>query len=201
MSQSFSIERTLRTIHGWLGALILPWIFMAGMTGYYMNHEKFVMSFFPEKTATSGELFLTVRGAGPVSLSDSKKIASDFDLGMKYAPNDTKKFRGTSIYRFKAGSHNTIYVDKSSGGYWHLKRYKIIAYDRMGAQLGSELRWGRIFNSIHERGFVGESLGRWLADMTAIALMIFSASGIFIFVSPRMRRAKNRRARRSAVRF
>ena len=174
---------------------------MAGMTGYYMNHEKFVLSFFPEKTTTSSDAFLSARGARPVSQSDAQKIASDHDFGMKYAPNDTKRYRGTSIFRFKEGSHNTIYVDKNSGGYWHLKRYKITAFDHQGNRLGSELRWGRIFSSIHERGFVGESLGRWLADMTAIALMIFSASGIFIFISPRVRRAKNRRARRSAVRF
>lgn len=197
MFQRFSFERTLKTLHGWLGALILPWIFMAGLTGFYMNHEKLVLSWFPGNGAGSSEQFQHVTGAGPVELNEARAIATNAVAGMSYAPNKTKDYRGTDIYRFKAGSRNTIYVDKDSGGYWHLHRYKITSFDHLGNKLGSELRWGRILSSIHERGFVGESLGRWLADMTAIALMLFSASGIFIFLSPRIRRAKNRRARTS----
>ncbi|MDG2340397.1 MAG: PepSY-associated TM helix domain-containing protein [Paracoccaceae bacterium] len=199
MFRNFSIERTLRTLHSWLGALILPWIFMAGLTGFYMNHEKLVLSAFPESTAMSGAEFFLAEGAGNVSQPEAMLIAQAFDPNMSYAPNKTTKYNGTRIFRFKAGSHNTVYVDRQSGGFWHLRRYKVTAYDRNGQKLGSELRWGRVFSSIHERGFVGESLGRWLADMTAIALMVFASSGLVLFASPRLRRRRNKRARLRAA--
>lgn len=35
-------ERTLKTLHSWLGILILPWILVIGMTGLYLNHWQFV---------------------------------------------------------------------------------------------------------------------------------------------------------------
>ncbi|MBL9048118.1 MAG: hypothetical protein JNK34_12550, partial [Tabrizicola sp.] len=34
-----AFERLVRTLHSWLGLLILPWVILAGFTGLYMNHE------------------------------------------------------------------------------------------------------------------------------------------------------------------
>jgi len=38
------LERKLRVVHGWLGAIILPWIVLAGLTGFYMNHKDAVIA-------------------------------------------------------------------------------------------------------------------------------------------------------------
>jgi hypothetical protein len=200
MFPRFNFLKSLKTIHGWLGALILPWVFLAGLTGLYLNNEKLVLSVFPKNTAGDGAQFLDIAGAAPVDLEAATLIANKAVAGMAYTPNNTTRYRGASIYRFRAGSNNTIYIDRDTGGYWHLRRYKISSFDKDGNRLGTEYRWGRILSSIHERGFVGNALGRWLADITAVALMVFSASGIVLFVSPRIRRAKNRRARSAATR-
>ena len=35
--------RLLKTVHGWLGVFVLPWVIIIGLTGLYLNHERLVM--------------------------------------------------------------------------------------------------------------------------------------------------------------
>ncbi|MFN3280590.1 MAG: hypothetical protein ACK40I_02810 [Tabrizicola sp.] len=35
--------RLLKTVHGWLGVIVLPWVIVIGLTGLFLNHEKLVM--------------------------------------------------------------------------------------------------------------------------------------------------------------
>ena len=43
-----SFERFLRSLHAWLGICILPWVVVAGFTGFYMNHGKLILSLLPD---------------------------------------------------------------------------------------------------------------------------------------------------------
>ena len=36
--------RLIKTMHGWLGVLVLPWVLIIGVTGLYLNHESLVMA-------------------------------------------------------------------------------------------------------------------------------------------------------------
>ena len=36
--------RFCRTIHSWLGAIVMPWVLIIGATGLYLNHERFVLN-------------------------------------------------------------------------------------------------------------------------------------------------------------
>ena len=42
-----SFERLVKTIHSWLGVMILPWVVAIGFTGLYMNHNDLILSLFP----------------------------------------------------------------------------------------------------------------------------------------------------------
>jgi hypothetical protein len=35
--------RICRTIHSWLGALVMPWVLIIGFTGFYLNHTQLVL--------------------------------------------------------------------------------------------------------------------------------------------------------------
>ena len=37
--------RLLKTLHGWLGVFVLPWVLIIGLTGLYLNHESLVTGF------------------------------------------------------------------------------------------------------------------------------------------------------------
>ena len=36
-----------RSIHSWLGILLLPWVIFFGITGLYLNHQELVISWLP----------------------------------------------------------------------------------------------------------------------------------------------------------
>lgn len=197
--ERFAVERKLRKLHGWLGALILPWIVIAGATGFYMNHERMVLSWFPDRAMPTAESFAddprSRRVEDPdAALAVALIVAPESDLSL-----DPDRSRGgRDVFTYDTGPGEVI-IDRETGLTQVRDRYRISYLAPDGTRLGSELRWGRILNSLHERGWVGTALGRWLADITAISLVVFGLSGLVLFYTPRLRRRRNRKARLSPV--
>lgn len=185
-----SPERLLRTVHSWLGVLILPWIIMAGLTGLYMNHESLVLSVFPDGDVSASQF-------GPGGTTKTETSARVLAEGMFGALGSArfKDYEGRRVVAFKDATGGSVMVDLATGHVWADDRYFVTLYAPTGEVLASDRHWGRTLLSLHRRGWVGTGLGTWLADITASALMVFGASGLFLFAAPRLRRWKNRRAR------
>jgi hypothetical protein len=193
-----SFERFLRSLHAWLGVCILPWVVMAGFTGFYMNHSKLILSLLPVggyevAQFDTSPLAKEVKRAEAFALARS--ILPDVVLGLTVS----KPYLGRESFRFDGGNTDVI-VDQKTGHYWVTGRYLRRTYAPDGARLDTEIRWSRVLSSLHTRGWVGTVLGTWLADITAGALMVFGISGLYLFAAPRLRRARNRRARMKAAR-
>lgn len=184
------IERLLKTLHSWLGLLILPWVIVAGLTGLYMNHEDLVLSAFPDGDVGEGQ-FLS--GGNAQTEASARVLAEGIfgDLGS----SKRKTYEGRSTVAFKAEDGSEVLVDLETGHLWQVTRYAVTLHSPQGQVLVRDRRWGRILSSLHRRGWVGSTLGTWLADITAGALMVFGTTGLILFASPRVRRWKNRRAR------
>lgn len=183
-------ERLLRTLHSWLGVVILPWVIVAGFTGFYMNHESLVLSILPDGNVgvTAFEAGGTAQDAGSARVL-AEKVFGPVD-GEK-----SKRYQGRQALSFKAQDGSEVLVDLDTGHLWQVGRYVVTLYSPAGEVLARDLRRGRILTSLHERGWVGSALGTWLADITAGALIVFGLSGLYLFFAPRLRRWKNRRAR------
>lgn len=183
-------ERLLRTLHSWLGVLILPWIIIAGFTGLYMNHEDLVLSVLPDGNV-GASVFVD---GGTVQDEASARTLAEARFG-PVEGGKSKKFEGRKALSFKTKDGSEVLVDLETGHLWQVGRYLVTLYAPDGTVLAHDLRRGRILTSLHERGWVGSALGTWLADITAGALMVFGLSGLYLFFAPRLRRMKNRRAR------
>lgn len=183
-------ERLLRSLHSWLGVLILPWVIIAGLTGFYMNHETLVLSVLPDGDV--GKTAFAEAGT-PQDKTSARALAER--LFGPVAGGKNKTFEGRPAFAFKAGDGNEVLVDLETGHLWLAGRYVVTLYSPDGTVLAHDLRRGRILTSLHERGWVGGALGTWMADITAGALVLFGLSGLYLFFAPRLRRWKNRRAR------
>lgn len=196
-----SLERALRSLHAWLGALILPWIVLAGLTGLYMNHRDTVLALLPAETLPLASEYEIVPGLIVVPSPESaRSIAALYrpDVALRIKRSD--RYRNRTVWIVDAGRDDVI-IDRATGFVWLRERYRISAFAPDGTALGAERRWSAILSSLHQRGWIGEGLGRLLADITAIALVAFGISGTVLFYAPRLRRRRNRRARLRAARL
>lgn len=193
--ESLNIERRLRSIHGWLGALILPWVVVAGMTGFYMNHERLVLGWLPDASVANPQDYEGEPQAGPVPTATAAMgIAARYRPDRDMTMDPDTSYSGRVVWTVDTGP-DAVIVDRQTGFVWLRERYRITTFAPDGTRVGTELRWSRILSSLHTRGWVGEGLGKWLADITAIALMVFGLSGLVLFWAPRQRRSRNRSAR------
>ncbi len=191
---SMSFERLVKTIHSWLGVLILPWVAAIGFTGLYMNHDDLILSIFPTEHYDTGGF-----DASPLARAQDEASAEVFAATLAagaevFLDDEEQSFRDRHVYTFDAGEFDVI-VDRATGFGWTNSRYVTRTYAPDGERLHTRIRWSRVLSSIHERGWVGTALGTWLADITAGALVVFGLSGLVLFVMPRLRRMKNRRAK------
>ena len=61
-----------------------------------------------------------------------------------------------------------------------------------GSLENRKIYWGYVFGVFHRTGWVGWSIGTVLADITAIALIIFGFSGLVLWYLPKHKRFKRR---------
>lgn len=188
-----SVERLLKTVHSWLGVMILPWIVIAGLTGLYMNHSSLVLALMPAPPIMADDLDGQA-GAVPQTEASAALIAGAALPDHQLTPDRDRSYRNRDVFTFD-GDGVSVIVDARTGYSWIKSRYSIALYAPDGTYQQTEYRWGRIFTSLHERGWIGSTLGTWLADITAGALAVFGMTGLYLFVAPRLRRFKNRRAR------
>jgi uncharacterized iron-regulated membrane protein len=188
-----SIERLLKTIHSWLGVLILPWVILAGLTGLYMNHRDLVLSVFPQ-TSFDPATFDTAPEAQVQDQSSALLIARAAvpDAPLRLLADTSHDHR--TVFTIDAGTQDVI-VDAATGFYWIDSRYRTAIFTPDGRRVFSSVKWKKVLSSLHARGWVGSTFGTWLADIAAAALAVFGITGLVLFALPRLRRYRNRRAR------
>ncbi len=198
MFDKFAVERALRKIHSWLGVIILPWVILAGLTGLYLNHPSAVDWLWKGAGEPSPMSYDAMPSARPV-----QTIAEAFAIGEALIPGAVfdletgTPYRGRTVYALDDGP-DLIRIDAATGFVWLQQRYRTSFIAPDGTVLRRDLRWRRVLLSLHERGWVGNALGRWLADLTAAALVVFGVTGVYLFLAPRLRKWRNKRARLAA---
>lgn len=190
-----SFERFLKTLHSWMGVVILPWVVIAGLTGLYMNHSRLVLSLLPAADVAADTLDSLAGGVAQTEESArALALASAPDAGLDLTGDD--RFRKRAVFTFD-GRGVDVMVDRATGYHWVQTRYVTVLRAPDGSRVDTDIRWSRVLSSLHTRGWIGSTLGSWLADITAGALAVFGLSGLYLFAAPRLRRRKNRRARKA----
>lgn len=131
----------LRSIHGWLGILILPWIIALGLTGFYLNHGDAVMSLIG-----SGELdfgtFELLPGDEMVPEPAAMALAATFWPGKSLGAPEIVNYHGEQAYAFKDRDDELI-VLVSSGYYFWKTAYARKAYKPDGTRIDTKIYWPR----------------------------------------------------------
>ncbi|MFM7442449.1 MAG: hypothetical protein ACKO2N_00850, partial [Tabrizicola sp.] len=66
--------RLLKTIHGWLGIIVLPWVIVIGLTGLFLNHERLITGWL-EREGYDEAQFDAWPGAQPMTVDAARALA------------------------------------------------------------------------------------------------------------------------------
>ncbi len=169
----------------------MPLIIIIGLTGLYLNHSRFVLGFLPSGSYDEAKFD---EWPDPEPVDEAEALA----IAIAVFPADTFKKNAKIEYHKRAvqmfdGPSGRVIVDNNTGHYWVKTRLRRKTYDPAGRQVDSKFYWGTLFKSLHTRGWVTRGLGTWLADITAGAMVVFGLTGMVLFLTPRLRRRRNKR--------
>lgn len=188
--------RLLKTIHGWLGVIILPWVIIIGLTGLFLNHQGLVLALLdaPGYDEAGFESWPDLR---PQSPDTARALAEGLLSDESLTPDPETRYHDREAAIFTAGGTQVI-VALATGHYWVKSDTRRVTHAPDGTMLETKIYWERIFKRLHEWGWLSSRFGSWLADITATAMVVFGLSGIVLFLVPRFRRRQNRRRMRQA---
>ena len=190
----FSLERSLRSIHSWLGVLILPWVIILGLTGLYLNHAGLVKSVLPNTQKADLSVIDLWPNPQPVDNVMAVKLAGQVWPNLSTMALSEGKYRRQPVINVET-DRGTLSVVKKSGHYWVRGDWQRSFFAPDGTELARYMAWGGLFKRLHKYGLTTKGFGTWLADIAAVALVVFGFTGLVLFINPRLRRRKNRRAR------
>ncbi|MFT5006522.1 MAG: hypothetical protein ACI8YI_002149, partial [Paracoccaceae bacterium] len=182
--------KLLKTLHGWLGFFVMPWIIMIGLTGLYLNHSKLVSGLLPT-SAYDEARFDDWQNPQALDQDAAKAVAVGVFPGDNFKLSSKTSYHNRDVHMFD-GESGRVIVAAASGHYWVKTRFTRKTYDPDGRSVDSKIYWGSAFKTLHARGWITSGLGTWLADITAGAMVFFGLSGIFLFLAPKLRRRNNR---------
>lgn len=188
--------RLLKTIHGWLGVLVLPWVLIIGLTGLYLNHERLVQSVLSGAGYDETE-FDSWPKPQPKTVEGARTLAQGLLPGQQVTRSADTTYHDRQVASFRTQDTEVI-VALATGHYWIKTDFRRVTHAPDGQVLDTKIYWGTILKRLHVRGWLTSTFGTWLSDITAAAMVVFGLSGIALFVMPRLRRRQNRRSRKAA---
>ena len=186
--------RICRTIHSWLGALVMPWVLIIGATGFYLNHSQSVLELLGQTELSESDL----KGLTelPINAEIARQIAETVWPDLPIVDTNLANYRGRQSFGFKKAP-GFIFIPASSSGLYFVETALLRqTYALDGRLLHSQYNLKRVFKSLHENGWIGKGLGTWLADIVAVAMIFFALSGITMWSVPKLRKLRSLVARR-----
>ncbi len=184
------VLRLVRTLHGWMGVIVVPWVILYGLTGFYLNHERQVNSFFVKDTVDQ-HWSEDASGRLPTEEAARNWLVQQFpDLHVNEIRDET--YHGKSAFVFDAGRQSVI-APKNSSSYFVKDRYVRRLFDASGAIVHTHRYWPSMLKELHVRGWLNSPVGTTVADVFALVLVTFGVTGAFLWFGPKLLRLKARR--------
>lgn len=188
--------RLLKTLHGWLGVVVLPWVVIIGLTGLFLNHQGLVMGWLAGPGYDEAQ-FDSWPAPRALTVDEAMALAQSLFPKAAIAREEDTTYHGRNVAIFAADGTQVI-VALATGHYWIKTDLSRATHAPDGTVLETKIYWEGIFKRLHERGWLTSAFGSWLADITAAAMVVFGLTGIVLFLVPRLRRRQNRRRMRTA---
>jgi hypothetical protein len=180
--------RICRTIHSWLGALVMPWVLIIGATGFYLNHSQMVLKLIGYAELLESDLDGSLKLAVTPDLAQN--IAASVWTQEPVLESGFMKYRGEKSLAIKKASGMIIIPGPSSNHYFVRTNWKESTFNMDGKLVHQQYNLKPILKSLHERGWLGSTFGTWFADAVAVAMVFFGFSGMIMWATPKLRKLR-----------
>jgi len=185
----FAFLRWCRTIHSWLGVLILPWVIVIALTGFYINHPQGFHSLLGYQDITSAEL----SNLQPVQVNQQlvETIVKANWPSEELLGQGQSRYRNRQMFAISKPS-GTIYIPIPATNIYFVRegmRERIVGID--GTQFRDQLPYPQMFRVLHEQGWLSSTFGTFFADLVALAMVLFGFTGLLMFSVPKVRKLKS----------
>jgi len=182
--------RILRTIHGWVGVIVVPWVLIYGLTGFYLNHE-------------GGFAFLLGGNVDTLWTEDAPARLTSEDEARAWM---AAAYPGLSVRKVVAELYHdrpaytittdgaTIVAPKNSTSYFEKTRYQRMLHAADGRIVDTHIYWPQILKELHTHGWLRSPAGTTVADVFSLLLIGFGVTGACLWTIPRLMRMRARRA-------
>ena len=184
----------LRISHAWVAIIVLPWILMIGLTGFYLNHSRAISKLI-EPTGYDESLFADWPDSVEATRDSALALAETIWPGEEVTKFVSKAYHKRPSYIMDLPSGQVI-VSRATEHYFVKYGFTRETYAPDGTLLHSKMYWGSIFKTLHTRGWLSSRFGTWIADITSFSLVFFSLTGMFLWWMPRAKKI-GRMVRRS----
>ena len=178
--------KILRISHAWLAILVLPWILLIGLTGFYMNHSRAIINFITP-AGYDESLFSTWPSGVEITRESALVLAETIWPNEEVTKFASKPYHKRPSYIMDLPSGRVI-VSRATGHYYVKYGFTRDTYAPDGTLLNSKRYWGLIFKTLHARGWLSSRFGTWIADITSLSLVFFSLTGLFLWWMPRAKK-------------
>ncbi|NOR64269.1 MAG: hypothetical protein GQ535_17505 [Rhodobacteraceae bacterium] len=174
-----------RVTHGWLGVIVFPWIFVIGLTGLYLNHKSLVLDWIGSSAYDESQF--ADWPVQDVTVTQALAIAKTYwpNEDVQSLKDDTYHDHDSFIFKKDSGR---IIITQDTGHYFVKTNLTRRTFAPDGTLLHKKIYWASVFKWLHVRGWLNSDLGTWLADITAVAMVFFSLSGLWLFFAPRLKK-------------
>ena len=178
--------KILRISHAWLAIVVLPWVLMIGLTGFYLNHSKAILKLI-EPTGFDEALFANWPDSVEATRDSALALAETIWSNEEVTKFVSKAYHDRPSYIMDMRSGQVI-VSRATGHYFVKYGFTRETYAPDGTLLHSKKYWGSIFKTLHTRGWLSSRFGTWIADVTSFSLVFFSLTGMFLWWMPRAKK-------------
>jgi len=210
-----------RQTHGWIGLIAGLFLITTAVTGIYLNHKNTLGEVLglkkpererePEAKSHAGAGMIGMSAselaALPVSFAGALSTASGLVGDSQISRVELKAEKGRWVYKVKGMTGWEAIIDAATGhaeitGDTKLTRSKPQFPETPSRNTPREepkpFDWSKAIKDLHTGKIAGDA-GKLLVDLAAVAIILLTLSGLYLWLVPKLRKSRSARQRKMAT--